>query len=396
MKNDAILNAKIRSLKLSNDQEKISLKGIFVSLNIYEDLFSPFITGKIVLEDTNDLISRFPIVGGEDLEISFNSQNDKNPKIHNYKIYKLDSDSLLNKSETNYNIIVLYFCSPEMIINENTSINRKFLEDTSGLLQKMLNKIFFTNKDLVVDHVDNQIEFIANFWTPIKVIKYLEECSKNTFKDFVFFENLDGFNFRSVSEMMTQNSTHKLYYKDISESMHSLDIIKISKMNSYFNEIELARMGYFGNKVYHLEDDYYGFKFQTNDFITATEKSTSLGKNVQHRDDLKNNNNIFLTYKSCEQLSYRDIILKTLAKYNMVIKVNGDSTKKVGQVFDLIIKQNMKDNNQINKMVTGKWFCTNINHEISRSGKYEQNIKIVKNAFFDYKTYEDISGRKNL
>jgi len=396
MINEVIVNSKIRSLKLSNDENLISLKDVFVSLNIFEDIFSPFVTGKILLEDTNELISRFPIIGGENLEIIFNSKGDQKPKVHNFKIYKLDGDSLLHKAETNYNIITLYFCSEEMIINENTSISKKFYLDTASLLQTIVSEVLLSKKELSVGEISNKVDFISNFWKPTKVIKYLETNSKSNYRDFLFFENLDGFNFQSISDLMSKDASHNLYYRDSQESMSSVDIIKVSKVNSYFNEFELSKMGYFGNKVYHLEDDYYGFSYNMNDFISITDETISLGKVVQHREDLKNNNNIFLTFKDSEQLSYRDIILKGLSKYNMVIKVNGDSTKKVGNVFDIMIKENMKDVNKINKLFSGKWFCVSINHEILRSGKYDQNIKIVKNAFFDYDVNEKVNGRKNL
>ena len=44
-----------------------------ISIQFFEDVFSPFITGKIVVKESLDLINLFPFVGEEYLELDVNT-----------------------------------------------------------------------------------------------------------------------------------------------------------------------------------------------------------------------------------------------------------------------------------------------------------------------------------
>jgi len=63
-----------------------------VSIDIYEDIFAPFISGVIVLKETIDYINLFPLVGEEYVNIKIHtpSFDDKNMIIDDqFLIYKL-------------------------------------------------------------------------------------------------------------------------------------------------------------------------------------------------------------------------------------------------------------------------------------------------------------------
>ena len=100
-----IITTNINEINITNLQgDKVSLKQIFVTINIYESIFENFKLGKILIKDTNDLISRFPITGGEELEIYVTSQNDSSDqksKIQKFVIYNIETDSNVQQQEDN-------------------------------------------------------------------------------------------------------------------------------------------------------------------------------------------------------------------------------------------------------------------------------------------------------
>jgi energy-coupling factor transporter ATP-binding protein EcfA2 len=67
-----------------NKNASISLLDYFVEINLYESIFSPVVTGSILLSDSRNLSSFFPLVGDEYLFV-----NVKTPSLDdNYSIYK--------------------------------------------------------------------------------------------------------------------------------------------------------------------------------------------------------------------------------------------------------------------------------------------------------------------
>ncbi len=398
MINEIISNANLYKLNLKNDEKEVSLKNVFVSVNIFEDIFSNFKTGKLILEDTNNIIETFPIVGGEEITIFFNTNNDFNKNnIQTYYIYKIEKDLNVQSKIKDASLVVIYFASKEFILNEQFKFSKKFNDTPNNIIQKIFTDIFKSKKNINFESNIEKIEFISNFWKPSEIFNYLTKYSKNKYHDFLFFENINGFNFTSLSELMSKKPTHELFFKDTNESLYKYNIIKSKTISKYFNDLELLKLGSFGNTYYQILDNIYGFNVFNNDFISATEKGTFLGKNVQNRKELSNYNNINITYKnSGEHLSYRSLLLKALSKYHMIVKLNGDSTKTVGQVFNLDIRRQIKDDNDINTLLYGNWFVTNINHIIYRTGYFEQNVKLIKNSFFNFKEFEKIKGRKNI
>jgi len=59
---------------VSHNDFELNLFGVYKSLNIYEDLFSPSITAQLTLEDANGILNFLPIIGQERVNISFATQ----------------------------------------------------------------------------------------------------------------------------------------------------------------------------------------------------------------------------------------------------------------------------------------------------------------------------------
>ena len=69
------------------------IRYIYTGFNIFEDIFSPFISGTIVIQDAVGLLNRLPIIGEEILELDVitpglddTKQNKIQGKFYIYKI----------------------------------------------------------------------------------------------------------------------------------------------------------------------------------------------------------------------------------------------------------------------------------------------------------------------
>ena len=60
----------INSLELIAGSTKLDIRNQIANIEFFEDIFSPFITGKVVISDTQDLINRMPLIGQEILQVN--------------------------------------------------------------------------------------------------------------------------------------------------------------------------------------------------------------------------------------------------------------------------------------------------------------------------------------
>ena len=102
----------------------IPLNGLMMQLSLFENIFSPTMSGQITLLDTNSIVLNLPIIGQEYLsfKIKTASLGDEggdpygNKGIIDYtenvfSIYKIDARIMEGQSE----VIILHFTSSEMM-----------------------------------------------------------------------------------------------------------------------------------------------------------------------------------------------------------------------------------------------------------------------------------------
>ena len=113
-------------ITLSNG-ENIDLLPFFVELNIYEDIWSPFLTGDIVLNDSINMIGTGGIAGGEGITMKLRSKTftDEPQNIidKSFQIYSIRDRSL---SEDRNQIYKLSFMSVEGITDQAVAISKRF------------------------------------------------------------------------------------------------------------------------------------------------------------------------------------------------------------------------------------------------------------------------------
>jgi hypothetical protein len=108
------------------------ITGQVLTVQFYEDIFSPFITGSIVIKESLDLINLFPFIGEEYVELDITTPALKDSSIKGkYYIYKLTDRELLGDRSVIYQI---HFVSVEAVADLNKKISRVFGNKVSELV----------------------------------------------------------------------------------------------------------------------------------------------------------------------------------------------------------------------------------------------------------------------
>lgn len=203
---------------LKANGESVNVREQIDSITIYEDMYSPFITGKLTFRDTFDLPSilgrsgrdlvRFhittPIVIDETLDIK-----------GTYFIYKAGERELVRDRTQMYN---LHFISIESLFDINSQISRRFAGSADELVKKICSEYLSTTKKIETDPSIEQLRYVSNFWSPTKNLEFLSQHARTGSGDtsFLFFENRDGFVFKTISSLAAQPILQSFFASDYS------------------------------------------------------------------------------------------------------------------------------------------------------------------------------------
>jgi hypothetical protein len=263
----------------SNDQSRtIDLIGGAILFEYYEDIFSPTITAKIKIVNNGNVITPadgksgdrqsiyngLPLRGGERLSLKIAGNSSTNPgldfskKSDDYFYVSSITDVI---SETNRETFTLHLVSRESITNETVRVSKKFKTSLriSDSVENILKESLKTNKIGTIDKSSNKYGFIGNLRKPFTVLVWLAskavpESSGSATAGFLFYQTQDGFQFRSLDELMLQTPKATYTYTESQESYNENE----QKVNNDFkilnynidrnqNLLEKLRLGTYAN-----------------------------------------------------------------------------------------------------------------------------------------------------
>lgn len=225
---------KINELVILTKAGPIDISGIYEELNLFDSILMPVSSGHILVRDSIGLSGKLIFDGSESILIDI--AKDGKSDIANFKkafrIYK-QSDRKAEGLSTE--LFVLNFVSDELIFSDQQRINQSFEGTYSKVVEKVL-----------VDYLrvpDNQIGGVFESTTGIrkivipnlKPLDAIEWCAKravdqNQAPNYMFFQNLVGFNFVSLSKLLVQSDLLDIKFE-----------LKNQSKGNALSEISMAR-----------------------------------------------------------------------------------------------------------------------------------------------------------
>ena len=203
----------IEEIKLfSSSGNIIPLDGLMMQLTLFENIFSPTMSGQITLLDTNSIVLNLPIIGQEYLsfKIKTASLGSEGTDIIDYtenifSVYKIDKRIMADSAEA----IVLHFTSPEMMRNNRTRVSKSYTNSIDKIVIDVLQNERYLNskKDLFIEGTVGVRKMIAPNNQPFTFIQKLASESislEHSSPYFMFYENKDGIHFRSLESLYDQ------------------------------------------------------------------------------------------------------------------------------------------------------------------------------------------------
>jgi len=231
----------------STDQKKtVDIKLGTVSIDYYEDIFSPTITAKLVVTNGGDSVpgsdnqgnpdgerqsiySGLPLRGGERVSMKIAGNSATNPGLDfatnsNDYLYVSSISNVI--SETQRETFVLNLVSREAITNETNRVAKKYPTTSTidASVKDIINNTLRSNKIVTIDRAQNKYGFVGNLRKPFSLLVWLaskavpELSSEDATAGFVFFQTKEGFHFRSIDKLITQKPKATYTYSQVNIS----------------------------------------------------------------------------------------------------------------------------------------------------------------------------------
>ena len=420
----------------------IPLNGLTVSISLFENIFSPTMSGTITLLDANSIVSNLPIIGQEFLSFKIKTASiteggtsiidfTKNP----FSVYKIDQ----RIEGTNSELITLHFASPEMLRNLRTRVSKSYTNTIDNIAIDVIQNSRYINskKDLFIEETVGVRKIISPNSNPFTFIQKLssEAISKNNGSPFfLFYENKEGFNFRSLDSLYAQPitaeyNTGEFYHQESSGTVVKNVLEEYSRpisheMVAVNDTVSNVRGGLLASDL--ITYDIYSKKYERknfryfNNFNDYGRLGNSPIYNTNFIDEFDNtvdnftNANIHLhptsknngsdaqhyvldpTAKNIKSLYSPNGIENTLlprqSKFvelnkgvSLNVKVHGSTNISVGQIiqFNKQTVGNANESGDFDPYYTGRYIISNLRHIFDLAPKKEHSIvmSLVKDGY---------------
>lgn len=256
-----------------------NLDGFLVELNIYEDMFSNFIYGDIVLSDSLNLIRQLPIKGQETLELTLKTPGLENKIERTFKVFSITDRKVVR--DTNTQVYRLNFCSQEGYANNIKILWGAYNGTISDIIQQIYDKNIKVSTDLqILTKTKNKAKFVSNGQTPYQIINWLANKSQpaaGAAANMFFYETCSSAYLASAEDLISRSRTMGKYTSapagmpsiNYEESLRRIISFDVSKTSDFLGS---QLTGYLGSRSISVDMIRKQFSVKDYDHVKEWEK----------------------------------------------------------------------------------------------------------------------------
>jgi len=423
-------------------QFEMDIKQVVQVVSLTEDIFNKTITGQVILYDAQDVRTMLPITGLEKLELKFSTPgfsgvNAVRGEGHPFQVYKIEKVKV-DSANPNASQYAIFFGSSEDYYNSFNRVSQAFSGSLENGVETILRSKDYLNskKRFFYEPTKTRTKIVAPNRKPfgtIEMISSMAQSQKYHTGGYLFYENVDGFHFRSIESLLALDGTkprpatfnyvyqvtgaaendngNKVAVRNVVKDLESVQSYefyrpanflynmnegmfasKLITHDSFYKQVKEFNYDYNKDfyKSYHLETDgdepsalksvlpLHGYE----DTRTPVSEN-SMAKLMTYCDNQKIHNEYeFPPLKDTIQsrLSQR----LSLLNVNVSLVVPGNSLLRAGDIinFDLPLQRPVLDTNKSsNPYYSGRYLVMSILHTVDReSGKYQMVLKCAKDS----------------
>ena len=412
---------------LDGSKKPIDLTNSILEMNYFEDILSPCITMTIRLINRYSIFNSLPIRGGESVAMQLETVSGTF-KLEGDRAMFVTKVSNLDAEHTNEQF-TLHLVSKEGLQNETVRCCKKYNKSNiNNHVTDILTNTLQTNKIGIIEPTSNSYSFIGNNKKPFHILTWLgpKSISTNTKSGtsgkeakgtagFLFYENYDGFNFRSIDSLVanTQIQSSSANKENIFKYSYDQYIIQANNLNSNFKilnynyekNIDLMkslRVGMYVNKTYFYDMYNQELKIYKYSLKEELKNATKLGANESIAASEQFGNSITrimtrasdhgtLDTKGTFQESGRDNadMAKSFSRYNLLftqaLNMNVPCNVKL-KAGDIIYAQfpemgpGQGQNKDVDSEQSGNYLIKELRHHFS-GGQMLTSLRLIRDSY---------------
>jgi hypothetical protein len=221
---------------LSSNGEDEDITDLITGIDIFQNIYDPFITGTLSLIDTpsSRLSKRYDeLVIGKGEELKFGLRTKTLPAsrsnellFEKYFVYKVQVLPLDITDGMFKQIVILHFCSSNMFLNEFKKVQGHYFDTISNIVKKISKDYLdIPEENMVIEETDDKQFITIPYFNPLKAINWLSSRAFSTPKNnesktpieekkkeiinnnYVFFEDIDHkFYFVSLGTLLKRKA----------------------------------------------------------------------------------------------------------------------------------------------------------------------------------------------
>lgn len=234
----------IRELSISSSKtQRHDISGIYQELNLYENMFTPCMSGNVLISDSVDFLNKLKMDGDETINIYLEKKAITSPRgplefKKQYAIYGISDVKKINETTKEY---ILYFVNADFWKSERTKVSQSY----KGLYSEFVKKILTEKLKVPDSSPSNGLSGIGSFYpsigqqeivipnmTPFQAIEWMtQRAAPNNkhkkYPEYVFYENQFGYWFMPLGELMKLDHIFEINFspKNIIEGKESLEFL---------------------------------------------------------------------------------------------------------------------------------------------------------------------------
>jgi hypothetical protein len=397
---------------ITKSGEEVDMRNIFEEINLFDNIFMPYVYGKILIVDALGLLEKFVFDGSEVMKIEIGKTKDDILFERNFRIFRVSDRKVVNQTSESY---VIHFVTDEYILSMQKKINRTYFGTYTDIVSAIVKEYLYINTLVADNTLGNKQVTIPNL-SPMDAILWISQRSVDNKKvpNFLFFENRTGFNFVNLSTLFTLDPIAEFNFtpKNILDIGEETLGVRSMEVLSQFNFADSVQSGMYAGTFIGFDPitrtnirkqvsflDHSGKMEQLNDVpnigvVTNKDRKTNFEmfnsrQSLFTFDSLRNQSkyikknfpaSIVTTDDTFNYKFERKAIFKTFLNTRVRLVVPGNFNVSSGyNVFLNAINRASKDGDNEDKTLSGKYTIIGTRHIITNS-KHETVFDIATNS----------------
>lgn len=400
-------NYKLNDLSIVNGAgQSFPIKEIMVELIIRQSINSPVMFGELLITDGNDLFNTMAMSGTERLRVDIDQPSLEYPLKRDFRIYKVGERAKSGSSGASY---VIYFVSQEMIVSSSTLVSKAYKSRriSDMVIDIAINTLKIDKKRIYkIDATAGKFDMVIPARRPFEAINWLSAYGYNTGPDYgyKFFETRDGFEFRSLQGLYSENIKKRIKYElknvneepnqslDVSKNRNAIDLMTI--IND-FDVIKSVATGAVASRL--LTVNIFDQSYSLSQYNTQSAKGALINEHIPLQDStlLKSYFSNFKVYAETETLQkiadsgadkwmiQRQLHTSLLDNFKIRAVLPGDITMKAGEIVHVEFPKFVaadEGGKKLDEFRTGKYIIESIIQKFDNREIFESILELSSDS----------------